>query len=119
MENTAVLNVRISEQLKQKLEELAKEKDETVSNYVRELLTKHVLQGGESKKTEATTYKLRYIGKPPLGPEYHGLTLDFLDGEEKEVPEVEAKRLLRTFPSNFKLVAAVQLNQKNEGILKS
>lgn len=47
MENTAVLNVRISEQLKQKLEELAKEKDETVSDYVRELLTKHVLQGGD------------------------------------------------------------------------
>ena len=31
MENTAVLNIRISEQLKQKLEELAKEKNETVS----------------------------------------------------------------------------------------
>jgi predicted DNA-binding protein len=47
LENTAVLNVRISEQLKQKLEELAKEKDETVSDYVRELLTRHVLQGGD------------------------------------------------------------------------
>ena len=43
MENTAVLNVRISEQLKQQLSKLAKEKDETVSDYVRELLTKHVL----------------------------------------------------------------------------
>lgn len=47
MENTAVLNVRISEQLKQKLSKLAKEKNETVSDYVRELLTKHVLQGGD------------------------------------------------------------------------
>lgn len=44
MENSAVLNVRISGHLKQQLEELAKEKDETVSDYVRELLTKHVLQ---------------------------------------------------------------------------
>lgn len=44
MENTAVLNVRISGHLKQQLEKLAKEKDETVSDYVRELLTKHVLQ---------------------------------------------------------------------------
>lgn len=44
MENTAVLNVRISEQLKQQLENLAKEKDETVSDYVRDLLSKHVLQ---------------------------------------------------------------------------
>ena len=48
MENTAVLNVRISEQLKQKLEELAKEKGQTVSDYVRELLTKHVLQDSDS-----------------------------------------------------------------------
>ena len=48
MENTAVLNVRISEQLKQKLEELAKEKGQTVSDYVRELLTKHVSQDSGS-----------------------------------------------------------------------
>ncbi|MHA2429063.1 MAG: hypothetical protein ACXADB_13670 [Candidatus Hermodarchaeia archaeon] len=48
MENTAVLNVRISEQLKQQLSKLAKEKNETVSDYVRELLTRHVLQGGDS-----------------------------------------------------------------------
>jgi len=47
LENTAVLNVRISEQLKQKLEELAKEQGQTVSDYIRELLTKHVLQGGD------------------------------------------------------------------------
>ena len=47
MENTAVLNVRISEQLKQQLEELAKEQNETISDHVRELLTKHVLQGGD------------------------------------------------------------------------
>ena len=45
MENTAVLNVRISEQLKQKLEELAREQGQTVSDYIRELLAKHVLQG--------------------------------------------------------------------------
>jgi predicted DNA-binding protein len=44
LENTAVLNVRISEQLKQQLEQLAKEKNETISDYVRKLLTKHVLQ---------------------------------------------------------------------------
>ena len=48
MENTAVLNVRISEQLKQQLSKLAKEKNETVSDYVRELLTKHVLQDSDS-----------------------------------------------------------------------
>ena len=48
MENTSVLNVRISEQLKQQLEQLAKEKNETVSDYVRDLLSKHVLQDSES-----------------------------------------------------------------------
>lgn len=45
MENTAVLNVRISEQLKQKLEQLAKEKDETVSDFVRDMLETAVTQG--------------------------------------------------------------------------
>jgi len=48
LENTAVLNVRISEQLKQQLSKLAKEKDETVSNLVREMLETAVLQGGDS-----------------------------------------------------------------------
>lgn len=47
MENPAVLNVRISEQLKQQLEELAKEKDETVSDYVREMLETAVSQVGD------------------------------------------------------------------------
>ena len=47
MENTAVLNVRISGHLKQQLEELAKEKDETVSDYVREMLETAVSQGGD------------------------------------------------------------------------
>ncbi len=48
MENTAVLNVRISEQLKQQLEQLAKEKNETVSNLVREMLETAVLQDNDS-----------------------------------------------------------------------
>ena len=47
LENTAVLNVRISGHLKQQLEELAKEKDETVSDYVREMLETAVSQGGD------------------------------------------------------------------------
>ena len=47
MENTAVLNVRISEQLKQKLEQLAKEKNETISDYVRELLKTAVTQDND------------------------------------------------------------------------
>ena len=48
MENTAVLNVRISEQLKQQLEQLAKEKNETISDLVRELLERAVTQGNDS-----------------------------------------------------------------------
>ena len=47
MENTAVLNIRISEQLKHKLEELAKERDETVSDLVREILETAVTQGND------------------------------------------------------------------------
>ncbi|MFQ6041082.1 MAG: ribbon-helix-helix protein, CopG family, partial [Candidatus Poribacteria bacterium] len=47
MENTSVLNVRISEQLKQQLEELAKEKNETISDYVRELLETAVTQDSD------------------------------------------------------------------------
>ncbi len=48
MENTAVLNIRISEQLKHKLEELAKERDETVSDLVREMLETAVTQDNDS-----------------------------------------------------------------------
>lgn len=44
MENTSVLNVRISEQLKQKLEELATEQGQTVSDLVRKMLEKAVTQ---------------------------------------------------------------------------
>jgi len=38
----------LSEQLKQKLEELAKEQDETVSDLVRDILEIAVTEGGES-----------------------------------------------------------------------
>ena len=100
MENTETLNIRISLELKQTLEQQAQRRRQTVSDYVRELLTGHV-------QTEAIekSIKLRFKGKPPLGTEYHsGSGLDFRDGEEKEVPEAEAKRLLRDFSSFFECV---------------
>jgi hypothetical protein len=107
LENTETLNIRISLELKQTLEQQAQRRGQTVSDYVRELLTGHVLQGGDGIQTEAIekSIKLRFKGKPPLDTEYHsGSGLDFHDGEEKEVPEAEAKRLLRDFSSFFECV---------------
>ena len=47
MENTEMLNIRISAELKQTLEKQAQQKSQTVSDYVRELLARHVLQDGD------------------------------------------------------------------------
>jgi len=105
LENTQTLNVRISEQLKQQLEELAKEHCQTLSDVVRKMLETAVTQVGDGIQTEAIekSIKLHFKGKPHL-TEYHSLDLDFRDGEEKEVPEAEAKRLLRDFSSFFECV---------------
>ncbi len=48
MENPATLNIRISQRLKRSLEQQAQQRGQSVSDYVRELLTTHVLQDGDS-----------------------------------------------------------------------
>lgn len=47
MENTEMLNIRISSELKQTLEKQAQQRGQTISDYVRELLITYVLQGGD------------------------------------------------------------------------
>lgn len=48
MENPATLNIRISQKLKQSLEQQAQQKGQTVSDYVRDLLSKHVTPDSNS-----------------------------------------------------------------------
>ena len=47
MENTATLNIRISQELKQSLEQQAQQKGQSVSDLVRELLETAVTQDGD------------------------------------------------------------------------
>lgn len=47
MENTETLNIRVSKELKEAIEQ-AQHKNQTISDHVRELLTKHVLQDCDS-----------------------------------------------------------------------
>lgn len=46
MENASVLNIRISQELKQTLDKQAQQKSQTVSDLVREMLEKAVTQDG-------------------------------------------------------------------------
>jgi ribosomal protein S27E len=94
-----MITFRVTREQKAKLESLAKQCGCSVSDVIRAWI--------DGKKTEAIekSINLRFKGKPPLGTEYHsGSGLDFRDGEEKEVPEAEAKRLLRDFSSFFECV---------------
>jgi hypothetical protein len=56
--------------------------------------------------------RLRFKGTAAL-PEYHTAIgtrkLDFHDGEEKEVPDDRARKLLADFPGNFLAASAVGL----------
>lgn len=47
MENTETLNIRISKELKQTLEKQAQQRGQTISDYVRELLTRRVTQDAD------------------------------------------------------------------------
>jgi len=47
LENTGALNIRISKELKQTLEKQAQQKSQSLSDYVRSLLARHVTQDGD------------------------------------------------------------------------
>ena len=92
-----MITLRVTREQKAKLESLAKQCGCSVSDVIRAWI--------DGKKTEAIekSIKLHFKGKPHL-TEYHSLDLDFRDGDEKEVPEAEATRLLRDFSSFFECV---------------
>ena len=42
-------------------------------------------------------------------PAYNG-TVDFVDGQTKEMTDLEAERVVKDFPANFKMVGAKQVH---------
>jgi len=49
--------------------------------------------------------KLKFKGSENF-PAYHSIQVDFVEGEEREVPDVVGKYLLDTFPAHFEVVKA-------------
>jgi len=47
LENTETINIRVSKELKEAIDKQAQQRGQTISDYVRELLTKHVTQGDD------------------------------------------------------------------------